>query len=116
MAGKLIIPTLLFFLVSNLISANKLRKVYYRFLTNEQLTRIPEFFTGREFTGSQLFCRTSNKKEGIYFFIPLNAQVDKIPDQVKVILSIIRSGEKRSKILNFKFQKFPKLKKNFFLG
>ena len=86
MAGKLIIPILLLLLVSNLISASKLTNVYYRFLTNEQLTRIPEFFTGREFTGSQLFYRTSNKKEGLYFFIPLNAQVDEIPDQVKVIL------------------------------
>ena len=116
MAGKLIIPILLFYLVSNLISASKLRKVYYRFLTNEQLTRVPEFFTGREFTGSQLLYRTSNKKEGLYFFIPLNAQVDKIPDQVKVILSVIRSGEKKVEDFEFQISEISKTKKELLLG
>ena len=116
MAGKLIIPILLFYLVSNLISANKLRKVYYRFLTNEQLTRIPEFFTGREFTGSQLLYRTSNKKEGLYFFIPLNAQVGEIPDQIKVILSVIRSGEKKVEDFEFQISEISKTKKELLLG
>ena len=116
MAGKLIIPILLFYLVSNLISASKLRKVYYRFLTNEQLTRVPEFFTGREFTGSQLFYRTSNKKEGLYFFVPLNAQVDKIPDQVKVILSVIQSGEKKVEDFEFQISEISKTKKELLLG
>ena len=116
MAGKLIIPILLLLLVSNLISASKLRKVYYRFLTNEQLTRVPEFFTGREFTGRQLFYRTSNKKEGLYFFIPLNAQVDEIPDQVKVILSVIRSGEKKVEDFEFQISEISKTKKELLLG
>lgn len=49
--------------------------------------RIPEFFSGQEFQGSKVYCRSRpNEREGFYFVVKVNGSVKNLPHGVYWIL------------------------------
>jgi hypothetical protein len=49
------------------ISKTELPRLSIRYFQSSELTRIPEYFSGEEFTGKKIFCRSTEAREGIYF-------------------------------------------------
>ena len=47
-------------------------RVRVQYHPEEDFLRLPEFFTGKEFTGDKVIVRSKEQREGIYFYVPLN--------------------------------------------
>jgi hypothetical protein len=92
--------TFLFFGFS-LSGSVELSNVSIRFYQSEELTRIPEYFSGKEFTGSRIFSRTRDDKEGLYFSFPINPKITNASVHLKAYISVIRSG--RSEPVEYEF-------------
>ena len=110
---------LLLFFVSFIVSTfarDQLERVSFKFLSSDQLTRLPEFFSGKEYTGNRIFCRSSPEREGLYFSFPLDGKLLKLPSNTTIILSIIREGKKEIEIFTFKMPNKLIGKKSIFLG
>jgi hypothetical protein len=92
-AGKhsVLLAYFLFFGFS-LSGSVELSNVSIRFYQSEELTRIPEYFSGKEFTGSRIFSRTRDNKEGLYFSFPINPKITNASVHLKAYISVIRSG------------------------
>jgi hypothetical protein len=95
---------------------NEISRVSLQFYNSEQLTRIPEFFSGKEYTGNQVYCRSSVEKKGLYFSFTINKKLRDLRPKTNIVLSIIRLG--RSEVQQFKFT-LPMIqngKREIFLG
>ena len=57
----------------------EIKRVSTRYYLTDQLTRIPEYFTGKEYTGNRIFCRSNLEREGLYFSFPLNQELLQLP-------------------------------------
>ena len=97
-------------------ASKEIDKVSFRYFNSEQLTRLPEFFSGKEYTGNRIFCRSNSEREGLYFSFPLNQELLKLPSDTKITLSIIRSGQKEAEIFSFELPDQCSGKKYLFLG
>lgn len=97
-------------------ASKEIDKVSFQYFNSEQLTRLPEFFSGKEYTGNRIFCRSNSEREGLYFSFPLNQELLKLPSDTKITLSIIRSGQKEAEIFPFKLPEKRSGKKYLFLG
>ncbi len=104
------------FLCFTLLGSSELSSVSVRYYQSEELTRIPEYFSGNEFTGNRLFCRTSDNKKGLYFSFSLPAEIVNSSAQMKALLSIIRSDQFESVKYQFTIPRDRKEKKEIFLG
>ncbi len=116
-AGKhcvLLISVILFCGTS--LASTELKDVQFRYYTSEQLTRLPEYFTGKEFTGSRMFCRSSKDRTGLYFSFPLDKEFLTLPTDSIINLSIIRSSRKSIEEFIFKLPDERRGKKDLFLG
>ena len=83
-------------------ASKEINKVSFQYFNSEQLTRLPEFFSGKEYTGNRIFCRSNSEREGLYFSFPLNQELLKLPSDSKITLSVIRSGQKEAEMFSFK--------------
>lgn len=97
-------------------ASKEIDKVSFQYFNSEQLTRLPEFFSGKEYTGNRIFCRSNSEREGLYFSFPLNQGLLKLPSDSKIILSVIRSGQKEAGIFSFKLPDQRSGVKYLFLG
>ena len=109
---------LLFFIsfIQSSLAWRQLERVSFKFFNSDQLTRLPEFFSGKEYSGSRIFCRTNPERAGLYFSFSLDEKLSKLPLNTKIILSIIREGRKRVEIFPFKMPNIRNGKKSIFLG
>ena len=97
-------------------ASKEIDKVSFQYFNSEQLTRLPEFFSGKEYTGNRIFCRSNLEREGLYFSFPLNQELLQLPSDSKITLSVIRSGQKEAEIFPFKLPDQRSGMKYLFLG
>ena len=65
----------LIFLVSSCCGEVKLDVRNQKFFTVKDLKRIPEYFTGREFSGWKVYCRSNPQvRDGFYFVIKVGGK------------------------------------------
>ena len=116
-AGKhsVLLAYFLFFGFS-LSGSLELSNVSIRFYQSEELTRIPEYFSGKEFTGSRIFSRTRDDKEGLYFSFPINPKITNASVHLKAYISVIRSGRTEPVEYEFAIPEDRRGKKEMFLG
>tara|TARA_B110000495_G_C22978780_1_gene575151 strand:- start:246 stop:713 length:468 start_codon:yes stop_codon:yes gene_type:complete len=95
-----LLPCLLFSSFSA-FAENEISRVSLQFYNSEQLTRIPEYFTGKEYVGNRIYCRSSEEKEGLYFSFTINKKFRDLPPKTNIFLSIIRFGG--AELQQFKF-------------
>ena len=105
-----------FLLFLSSFATKEIKKVSFQYFNSEQLTRLPEFLSGKEYTGNRIFCRSNSEREGLYFSFPLNQELLKIPSASKIILSVIRRGQKEAEIFSFKLPEQRSGKKYLFIG
>ena len=84
-------------------ASKEINKVSFQYFNSEQLTRLPEFFSGKEYTGKRIFCRSNSEREGLYFSFPLNQELLKLPSDSKITLSVIRSGQKEAEVFSLSY-------------
>jgi hypothetical protein len=83
MRGIFIVPSLLICLwinlASDLVGEFKLDVRSKSFFSEQDFKRIPEFFTGLEFSGSKVYCRTNlGDREGFYFVVKVRGNIPKL--------------------------------------
>ncbi len=100
-AGKSFVLLLQFLLVPTLFSSIELEKVSFRYYNKNQLTRLPEYFTGKEYSGNRLFFRTSDNRGGFYFILSSNQLILKSSAISKVEISVIQSGSMKHELFSF---------------
>ena len=97
-------------------ASTELKRVQFRYYTDNELTRFPEYFTGKEYTGTRLFCRSCSQKEGLYFSFPINKKLSNLSSDSIIRLSIIRLGKTEVERFTFKLPDERKGKTDLFLG
>jgi len=98
------------------ISKTELPRLSIRYFQSSELTRIPEYFSGEEFTGKKIFCRSTEAREGIYFSFPIPQSILSGPEDYNVELSIIRNDSSKTEIFSFSFPEELEGKTEVFVG
>ena len=93
-----------------------LRSVSLRYYKTSDLTRLPEYFTGKEFTGSTLFIRSKDNRDGLYFCFRIPVALVTSQEKCQVELSILRKGNSKNETFSFSLPTNFKDKKEIFLG
>lgn len=116
-AGKhsVLLASFLFFGFS-LSGSIELSNVSIRFYQSEELTRISEYFSGKEFTGNRIFSRTRDDKEGLYFSFPINQKIVNASVHLKAHVSVVRSDRSEPVKYEFAIPEDRTGKKEIFLG
>ena len=53
------------------------------FFSTESFQRIPEFFTGKEYEGLKVYCRSNDaSRDGFYFVVKISGSLEKEPSQM----------------------------------
>lgn len=94
----------------------EIKRVSTRYYLTDQLTRIPEYFTGKEYTGNRIILRTNVVREGLYFAFPLDKKFHQFPASTKIILSVIHAGNPIARAFTFDLPVDRKGKKEILLG
>lgn len=115
--GKRLVLLLIFVILPiSVFAFTEIKKVSTRYYLADQLTRIPEYFTGKEYTGNRIILRTNVEREGFYFSFPLDKKFYKFPASTRVFLSVIHSGNPIAKAFTFELPVDRKGKKEILLG
>jgi hypothetical protein len=94
----------------------ELTRVSLRYFNAQELTRIPEYFSGKEYTGEIVYCRTNQEREGLYFSFSLNQYFRKLLTEKDIILSVIRNGRTEIERFNFSLPVIEEGKREISLG
>ena len=81
--------------------ANDSVSIRARYLPEHAFSRIPEFFTGKEYSGNQLIVRSSPAREGLYFTIPLGKKNCFLRNAKSVELQIIDSTNPEPRVIDY---------------
>ena len=92
------------------------RMIRTRHHSEDDFTRIREVFTGDEYTGNKLILRSTAKREGLYFYIPLGPKKDSLQNAQIVELNIIDSKNPSPRTFQFSMPPGFKKKKSLLLG
>ena len=92
------------------------RMIRIRHHSEDDFARIREFFTGDEFTGNKLILRSTDKRKGLYLYIPLEPENDSLQNAQIVELSIIDSRNPSPRTFQFAMPADFKKKKSLLLG
>ena len=84
--------------------------------SEDDFTRIREFFTGDEFTGNKLILRSTDKRKGLYLYIPIESKNDSLQNAQIVEISIIDSRNPFPRKFQFAMPPNFKKKKSLLLG
>ena len=101
---------------SSVLFGNELTRVSLRYFNDIELTRIPEYFSGKEYTGKMVYCRTNQEREGLYFSFSLNQYFRKLLTGKNIILSVIRNGRTEIERFTFSLPVIEEGKREIFLG
>jgi hypothetical protein len=101
---------------SSVLFGKELTGVSLQYFNANALTRIPEYFSGKEYTGKMVYCRTNQEREGLYFSFSLNQYFRKLLTEKNIILSVIRSGRTEIERFTFSLPVIAKGKSEIFLG
>ncbi|MFW5883182.1 MAG: hypothetical protein ACOCVG_02340 [Verrucomicrobiota bacterium] len=85
-----LLPLLAALCLVSLAGAVEVREVLLRPMTEGEFKRIPEYFTGEEFTGGRTILRSDpQERRGLYFVLRLDTAVRKLPAESSVRLHYI---------------------------
>ena len=109
--------TICFFLCNtNILWGNSVAKIHTEFLTEYDFLRIPEIFSGKEFTGSRVIVRSSPVRSGLYFSIPLGKKSSAIRKGKRVELQLIDTTSLFSRNFSFSLPEVSYSQKDLFIG
>jgi hypothetical protein len=101
---------------SSVLFGKELTRVSLRYFNAQELTRIPEYFSGKEYTGEIVYCRTNQEREGLYFSFSLNHYFRTLLTENDIILSVIRNGRTEIERFTFSLPVIEEGKREIFLG
>ncbi len=78
--------------------------------------RIPEFFSGNEYSGDKLIIRTNSDREGLYFSIPLGKKNSLIRNAKSIELQFIESTNPIPRISTYYISEISAEKESLLLG
>jgi len=111
-------------LIPGLFGANGLGKanwnvgyVYREKMSEEDFLRISEFFTGKENMGFHLVLRTnSEEREGLYFIIGLNGNVNDLPKGTELRINYILSDNPDPQTISFDLPEGQGMSRELYVG
>ena len=68
------------------LAETRIRSVSEAYWTMRDFSRIPEYFTGKEYRGNQVIARTQDDREGLYFVLELNQALATLPKSCEVFI------------------------------
>lgn len=101
---------------THILWGDSVKKIHTQFLTEYDFLRIPEIFTGKEFTGSRVIVRSSPVRRGLYFSIPLGKKSSNIRKGKRVELQLIDTTSLLSRNFSFSLPEVSYSKKDLFIG
>lgn len=101
---------------THILWGDSVKKIHTQFLTEYDFLRIPEIFTGKEFTGSRVIVRSSNVRRGLYFSIPLGKKSSAIRKGKRVELQLVDTTSLFSRNFSFSLPELSYSQKDLFIG
>jgi hypothetical protein len=101
---------------THILWGDSVKKIHTQFLTEYDFLRIPEFFTGKEFTGNRVIVRSSTVRRGLYFSIPLGKKSSAIRKGKRVELQLIDTTSLFSRNFSFSLPELSYSRKDLFIG
>jgi hypothetical protein len=98
------------------LSETRIRSVSEAYWTAPDFSRIPEYFTGKEYQGNQVIVRTQDARAGLYFILELNEALEKLPKNCEVFVEVVRSDEPEAKLYKLSIPNETKGRKEVLLG
>ena len=87
------------------------------FLHDQAFRRLPELFTGVEYTGNKIFVRsTPEERSGFYFVVIVNGEAQDISEKYKWEISWVSSSNPELMCKNFPQNNTDFFKKEIFIG
>ena len=101
---------------THILWGDSVKKIHTQFLTEYDFLRIPEIFTGKEFTGSRVIVRSSPVRRGLYFSIPLGKKSSAIRKGKRVELQLVDTTSLFSRNFSFSLPDLSYSQKDLFIG
>ena len=101
---------------THILWGDSVKKIHTQFLTEYDFLRIPEIFTGKEFTGSRVIVRSSPVRRGLYFSIPLGKKSSAIRKGKRVELQLVDTTSLFSRNFSFSLPELSYSQKDLFIG
>ena len=101
---------------THILWGDSVKKIHTQFLTEYDFLRIPEIFTGKEFTGSRVIVRSSTFRRGLYFSIPLGKKSSAIRKGKRVELQLVDTTSLFSRNFSFSLPELSYSQKDLFIG
>ena len=112
-----------FFLLGLMLMGNcllaeiRILSVTERYFEQTDFKRVFEYFTGKEFTGTELILRSDHaNRSGMYFEFSLSETPSSLPKGSAFILHVYRSGALDPKTYPFKIPEDTEEKKDILIG
>ena len=98
------------------LAETRIRSVSEAYWTTRDFSRIPEYFTGKEYSGNQVIARTQDDREGLYFVLELNQALATLPKSCEVLIEVVRSDGPDAKLYKFSIPDETKGRREVLLG
>ena len=95
----------------------EIKLVQPRYFQEDDFKRIPEYLTGKEFSGRRLIVRTQPaQRAGLYFILTLSRSAAALPNDTKVRIELLLEGEPRPKSFTLEIPKKRPFTRDLFMG
>ena len=84
--------------------------------SEDAFLRIPEFFSGKEYSGDKLILRTNSDREGLYFSIPLGKKNSRLRNAKSIELQFIESTNPLPRISTYSISEISAENGSLLLG
>jgi hypothetical protein len=112
-----ILPFLVLLSLSSFgLPETRIRSVTEAYWTTRDFTRIPEYFTGKEYQGNQVIVRTQNARAGLYFVLELNEALETLPKSCEIFIEVVRSDGPEAKLYKLTMPDETKGRREVLLG
>ena len=98
------------------LSETRIRSVSEAYWTARDFSRIPEYFTGKEYQGNQVIVRTQDARAGLYFVLELTEALEKLPKNCEVFVEVVRSDGPEAKLYKLSIPNETKGRREVLLG
>ena len=94
----------------------RIASVSESYRTATDFTRIPEYFTGKEYRGNQAMARTRDDRAGLYFVLEVDWDEGVSLSGSNVLIQVVRSDQPQAESYKLGFPSEGKPGKEVFLG
>ena len=91
-------------------------RVRVQYHPQEDFLRLPEFFTGKEFTGNKVIIRSKEERTGLYFYIPLDKSKSSLSNAKSMKLDLIDSTSPFARTFELSVPEQVSKKKTLLIG